>query len=87
MDKLTELAAYIPVDRRFALGRGEELPDHCAGSALFADISGFTSLTETLADELGPRRGADEMTRHLDSVYGGLIRELERYRGSVISFA
>src|SRR5256885_12465959 len=87
MDKLADFTGYIPIDRRFAILRGEGLPDHCWGCALFADISGFTSLTETLADELGPKRGADEMTRHLDIVYSGLIGEVERYHGSVISFA
>src|SRR5215217_3302961 len=87
MVKLAELLPYIPVDRRFAPLRGEDLPDRAWGCAMFADISGFTSLTETLADELGPTRGADEMARHLDVIYTELIAEVERCHGSVISFA
>ena len=80
-------AAYIPMDRRQALARGESLPERARGSALFADISGFTPLTEALARELGASRGAEELTRHLNRVYDVLITELHRFRGSVISFS
>ncbi|MCJ7709206.1 MAG: hypothetical protein MUQ32_00085, partial [Chloroflexi bacterium] len=54
--------AYIPRDRRRALSQSLELQDRVAGSALFADISGFTPLTEALRDELGPQRGSEELT-------------------------
>ena len=40
--------AYIPIDRRLAIASGESLPDRTDGAALFADISGFTPLTEAL---------------------------------------
>jgi adenylate cyclase len=63
------------------------LPERAQGAALFADISGFTPLTEALAAELGPKRGAEELTRHLNQVYDALVAELHRYGGSVISFA
>ncbi len=80
-------SAYIPIDRRHALARGATLPERAEGAALFADISGFTPLTEALALELGPRRGAEELTVHLNRVYDALIAELERYGGSVIGFS
>ena len=51
-------APYIPMDRRQALAAGRELASTAWGAALFADISGFTPLTEALARELGPQRGA-----------------------------
>jgi class 3 adenylate cyclase len=54
---------------------------------LFADISGFTPLTETLQATLGPRRGAEELTKHLDAVFAALIAAVERFGGSVIGFA
>lgn len=79
--------AYIPVDRALALARGETLPERSQGAALFADISGFTPLTEALALELGPKRGAEELTVHLNRVYDALIGALERYGGSVIGFS
>jgi adenylate cyclase len=78
---------YIPMDRRLALVSGQPLPNRQHGAALMADISGFTPLTEALAGELGPQRGAEEMTGHLARVYGPLIAEVHRYRGSVIGFS
>src|SRR5215471_1283735 len=79
--------AYIPMDRRQAMARDLSLPDRSCGTALFADISGFTPLTEALTRTLGPRRGAEELTIHLNTVYQALIQEVERYHGSVIAFA
>jgi adenylate cyclase len=81
------LLIYIPADRRFALAHGLSLPDRASGTALFADISGFTPLTESLVLEYGPQRGAEEITRHLNLVFDSLIAELDRYGGSVITFA
>ncbi len=80
------LGTYIPQDRLRALACGQALPDRTSGSALFADISGFTALTESLRDALGPRQGAEELTHHLSLVYSALIAEVEKYVGSVISF-
>ena len=81
------LLSYIPMDRRHAMARGETLPDHTYGSALFADVSGFTPLTEALVRELGPQRGAEELTGFLNRVYDALINELHRWGGSAIAFA
>ena len=78
---------YIPIDRRLALAEGEQLPDRSSGAALFADISGFTPLTETLTKELGPQRGAEELSKQLIVIYTALIAQVDRYRGSVISFS
>ena len=41
-------SAYIPIDRRHAMAAGRELALETQGAALFADISGFTPLTEAL---------------------------------------
>src|SRR5262245_57298801 len=81
------LHTYLPQDRLRALARGESLPDRTHGSALFADISGFTSLTEGLRETLGVRRGAEELTRSLGAVYSALVAQIEKYGGSVIAFA
>jgi CheY-like chemotaxis protein len=80
-------AAYIPIDRRHALVHGQTLPEKTRGAALFVDISGFVPLTSALAGELGPQRGAEELTRQLDRVYGALIHEVHRYGGSVVNFS
>ena len=81
------LSAYIPTDRRHALAQGAALPNHTSGAALFADISGFTPLTEALVQALGPQRGAEELTRWLNEIYDALLAEIELYRGSVIGFS
>ncbi|HET90441.1 MAG TPA: adenylate/guanylate cyclase domain-containing protein, partial [Chloroflexi bacterium] len=78
---------YIPMDRRQALAWQVSLLGQTWGAALFADISGFTPLTEALTRSLGPRRGAEELTRQLNRVYDALIAEVSRYGGSVIGFA
>ena len=79
--------AYIAGDRRRALAAGIELPDRVQGAALFADVSGFTQLTEALAAELGPQRGAEELTACLNLVFHSVISELDRFGGDVIYFS
>ena len=80
-------STFLPLDRRAALAAGIDLPERSSGSALFADISGFTPLTAALAEELGPDRGAESLTGHLNRVYGALIAQVHAYHGSVIGFS
>lgn len=77
---------HLPMDRRLALAQGHPLESRPQGAVLFADISGFTPLTASLAQELGRSRGAEELIRHLNRVYEALIAEVHRYGGSVITF-
>lgn len=79
--------AYIPIDRQHSLAQWASLPDRAQGSTLFADVSGFTALTETLALEFGPQRGAEEISRQLARIFEAIIRELHRYGGSVLAFS
>ncbi len=81
------LLIYAPIDRRLALAKNQSLPDRVEGTALFVDISGFTALTEALARELGPQRGAEQLTVYLNRVYDALISELHDYGGSTIGFS
>jgi adenylate cyclase len=81
------LHTYLPQDRLRALVRGEALPDRATGSALFADISGFTPLTEKLTRNLGARRGIEDLTLLINKVYDALLGEVDRFEGSVISFS
>lgn len=80
-------SAYIAADRCAALAQGVALPQVMHGAALFADISGFSPLTRVLAETLGAQRGAEELTSHLNAIYGALIAEIDRHNGSVISFS
>ena len=86
-DAFDDPEAHIPGDRRDALATGIPMPDRVRGAALLADISGFTPLTEVLARELGPQRGAEEMTGHLNRVFNAVIADLDRFGGHVIYFA
>lgn len=78
---------YVPEDRLHALIAGEKLAERVEGAALFADLSGFTALTEMLAKELGPKRGAEELLVFLDRIYDPLVYQVGQYRGSVIGFS
>ncbi len=80
-------AAYIAQDRRRAVAVGMDLPATDQGSALFADISGFTPLSEELARSLGRRRGAEALTNLLNLIYEQLIAQIERFGGSVVGFS
>jgi adenylate cyclase len=81
------LQTYLPQDRARALAANKTLPDLANGSAIFADISGFTPLTEKLTHMHGPRRGVDTLSRLLNEVYSDLIERVEQFGGSIISFA
>jgi class 3 adenylate cyclase len=61
------------------------LPEHTTGAALFADISGFTPLTEAFDRVLGARRGAEELTQRINQLYNALIAQIEHFGGSVMA--
>jgi adenylate cyclase len=84
---MENLSVYLPMDRRQALARGVALPERTHGAALFADISGFTRLTEVLVQVLGPQRGVEELTHYLNLVYDALIAKLYQQKGCVIGFS
>ena len=73
--RFTEQDPHIP------LPSGDDVP--CA--LLFADISGFTRLTERLAAK-GPV-GAEELTLALNRYFGDLIEIVGEYGGDVLKFA
>jgi len=79
--------AYIPQDRRRALAEGRELALVTSGTALLADISGFTRLSEQYSLEFGSLRGAEEVTLRLNGFFDRIIQTLNAYQGSVISFS
>jgi class 3 adenylate cyclase/tetratricopeptide (TPR) repeat protein len=79
--------AHIPGDRRRALASGATIPDRTRGAVLFADISGFTPLTEALAREVGAHRGPEELSLVLESVYDAVLSELHRAGGVVMYFS
>ncbi|NJN99446.1 MAG: adenylate/guanylate cyclase domain-containing protein [Anaerolineales bacterium] len=89
-DLIETLASYVPtlITRRLAVDpapitapTSETLP----AAVLFADISGFTALTEHLAQK-GPA-GAEELTQHLNTYFGQLIDLIVLYGGDIVKFA
>ena len=84
---MPRLNSYLPNDRLLAIANGTSLPGRPNGSALFADVSGFTPLTEKLTQQFGARRGIETLTQQINAVYTALVREVEEYKGEVISFA
>lgn len=85
--QMTSPSAFISIDRQHAIASDRALPDRAFGAALFADISGFTPLTEELAHAFGPERGAEELVAQLNEIYDALIAEVDLYGGSVIGFS
>lgn len=81
------LQTYLPQDRLRAVANREFIPDRAIGTALFADISGFTPLTEKLTRDLGARRGIENIAQRINNVYDELIKQVESFGGSVISFS
>ena len=62
------------------------------GVAVFADISGFTPLTERLQREaeakgFGPGGGAEILVAFLNDYFGTLVNLVREYGGDVVKFA
>lgn len=89
-DTLAQLASFAPgrLCTRFADRESEiALPsaEDISGAVLFADISGFTSLTERLAEKGAV--GAEELTAALNRYFGQLIDIIDDFGGDVLKFA
>ena len=86
---LETFASYLPalVVRRHVTGAPPAVPTRHSLTAalLFADISGFTALTERLAQR-GPA-GVEELTRLLNVSFGQIIDLIEAHGGDVVKFA
>ncbi|HYF63343.1 MAG TPA: adenylate/guanylate cyclase domain-containing protein [Herpetosiphonaceae bacterium] len=54
------------------------------GSLLFADLSGFTALSEHLAS-LG-KEGSEEITRVINRLFSALVEQIEAHGGDLIKF-
>jgi len=84
------LASYVPplITRRFIANPAPlttPVSDSFPAAVLFADISGFTALSEKLAQH-GPV-GAEELTHALNDYFGQLIAIVTAHGGEVVKFA
>ncbi|XP_074874611.1 adenylate cyclase type 10-like [Buteo buteo] len=57
------------------------------GVLLFADISGFTALTEKFIQRAGPDRGTDELAQTLNSYLCDILEEVLTFGGDILKFA
>jgi class 3 adenylate cyclase len=81
------LQTFLPRSRCRALALGESIPEQVSGACLSADVSGFTPLTESLGNSLGPQRGAEVLTTTINEIFESLIRQVHRFDGDVFGFA
>ncbi|MCC6299610.1 MAG: AAA family ATPase [Anaerolineales bacterium] len=84
------LASYVPklIQKRIVadpIPIESPLAEEFQAAVLFADISGFTLLTERLA-ERGPS-GVEALARILNEYFGQLIDIIHEYGGDVVKFA
>ncbi|MEO8385106.1 MAG: adenylate/guanylate cyclase domain-containing protein, partial [Betaproteobacteria bacterium] len=87
---LKALASYLPkliVQRANdgRLGGNEPVAERFPAALLFADVSGFTSLTERLA--AGGPAGTEHLTQILNLYFGRIIDIVEYWGGDVVKFA
>ncbi|NBS95006.1 MAG: hypothetical protein EBT08_02430, partial [Betaproteobacteria bacterium] len=87
---LNALASYLPkliVERANdgRLGGGEPSSEEFAAALLFADVSGFTKLTEHLTAQ-GPA-GTEHLTQVLNLYFGQIIDIVDQWGGDVVKFA
>lgn len=82
-DARTSLAAFLPRTLWPLLGSGQR-EIRREGSILFADLAGFTRLTENLA-RIG-HEGAEELTRICNAFFERMIGVVHEERGDVLRF-
>ena len=86
----SELLPYIPSLVLSHIAASSDFPkepttENFTAAAVFADISGFTSLTEKLAAR-GPQ-GVEALSRILNDYFGRLTDQIIRYNGDIVNFA
>jgi len=91
-DLLRTLAAYVPLGIvRATLSETSPTPptdaqaDRFTAAVLFADVSGFTPLTEALAQK--GAEGPEELTRLLNGYFSRMIALIEAQGGEVVKFS
>ncbi|KAH1166356.1 hypothetical protein KIL84_015528 [Mauremys mutica] len=83
-----KVAAHVP-DLIVYGDFSQEVPfiESFDGVLLFADISGFTALTEKFSMDTSLDRGADQLTQTLNHYVGDIVEEILVYGGDILNFA
>ncbi|XP_068808602.1 adenylate cyclase type 10-like [Struthio camelus] len=86
--RLLRVAAYVP---DLLLSEDLKQENRCVqnfhGVLLFADVSGFTALTEKFSQSISKERGADEVAQTLNRYMGDILEELLAFGGDILKFA
>ncbi len=80
------LPTYIAADRRQAMSAGQTLLDRQRGTVLFADIGGFSPLSEAMENAYGLQRGAEELATAVSAIFDDLVESVARRHGSIVAF-
>lgn len=85
---LHTVASYVPTPIfRATLADPQPAQAHGTfwnGSLLFADLSGFTAMSERLSS-LG-RQGAEELSSIINTLFGALVDDVHQFQGTVLKF-
>lgn len=94
------LEAYWTVDQRTGVEQRQVMENCRDGAVLFADLAGFSSLTEDAkkafnqvdgmgeaGETRGQKRAADFLAGKLNEVYTAFVAEVHHYHGVVIGFS
>ncbi|CAK4200504.1 unnamed protein product [Aphanomyces euteiches] len=89
MELNMRISAYLPaiVRRHLEMGESMTVPDTHSSIvvSMFADVSGFTAMTESLAAR-GPK-GAEVLGKYLNSYFEQMLRLISSEGGDVFKFA
>jgi class 3 adenylate cyclase/predicted ATPase len=85
----TNWFSFLPFEFRFTFQRqyvaGQlPKPERIEAVALFADVSGFTAMSEALAKT--GKAGSEELTSILNSYFEPMIETIESFGGSIVKF-
>ena len=85
---LHTVSTYVPQWVRMPVVQEGRLPRAtlCEGSVLFADVSGFTRLSERLRQSELAREGAEVITQAVNAYFDRIALISARYGGSVLKF-
>ena len=85
------LSSYLPqiIVQDVLNGGGDALPrrNELETVCLFADVSGFTRLSEQMTEKHGQRIGAEYLAKHLNSYFSQVVKIIGSEGGDVFKFA
>ncbi|XP_067117035.1 adenylate cyclase type 10-like [Osmerus mordax] len=85
--KITSIASHVPDLVVYSTIKQLPYAENFQGVLLFADVSGFTNLTEKFSQSCKKGYGADELTRTLNSYIGDIVSHILDAGGDILNYA